>query len=170
MSDAGGGRGPTAPMASTAPMAPMAGDLFEFLGERRFRVLELAALERLLEDRDVPEEGSSSAGLCVLATGGGCVETPRARALLAERTVCLWLREDVARLAARLEADAAHRPSITGAAPAAELAALEERRGPLYASLAHLSVDGRGEGVPELTERALQELPPLWRAAAASMP
>jgi shikimate kinase len=120
-----------------AVAAPPAGALLERLGEPAFRALEAETLASLVGAPGPP------AGL-VLATGGGCVETPACRALLEKRCRSVWLTADVALLQRRLRADPAPRPSLTGADPALELPALVARRARHYRAVARarVAVDG----------------------------
>lgn len=77
----------------------------------------------------------------VVALGGGAIEDPATRALLRERTLTVWLDAPAELLRARLAADPAPRPSLTGAPVADELAPVLARRRPLYAAAAHLRID-----------------------------
>jgi shikimate kinase len=114
-----------------------AGAVIEELGLGAFRRLEARALERVL----------TAGAPGVLATGGGVVEQPLNRQWLALHTRCVWLRAEPALLRARLLADRALRPSLTGAAPADELEALSRERAPLYAEVAEHALDV-GEASP----------------------
>ncbi len=106
--------------------ATSAGELFAAVGVEAFRRLEAEALDEVL-DGGVP---------CILATGGGVVETARCRARLAAETTVVWLTADPVVLGRRLRADPTLRPSLTGADPADELAALLQRRAPLFREVA----------------------------------
>lgn len=116
---------------AAAEGVPAAGALLAQLGEPAFRALEARALAELL---DGPRP-------IVVATGGGCVETPECRERLAAvRT--LWLRAPVEVLQARMAVDPAPRPALLGGGdPAAELLALAARREPLYAAVSAAAVD-----------------------------
>ncbi len=107
-----------------------AGELLQEVGVDDFRRLEAEVLAAELT-RSAP---------LVLATGGGCVETAECRrVLVGART--FWLDGPVSLLAARLRADAALRPSLTGGDSAEELALLAERRAPLYREVAEARFD-----------------------------
>lgn len=77
----------------------------------------------------------------IVATGGGAVTSARTRSLLRERARVLWLEAPPEVLRARLAADAAQRPSLTGAPVLDELAAVLAERTPMYAEVAHVRVD-----------------------------
>jgi shikimate kinase len=68
-------------------------EIFERLGEARFRRLERAALEATLSRPRV-----------VVATGGGALAQPEALELLRGRGLIVWLKLPFAELAARVEA------------------------------------------------------------------
>jgi shikimate kinase len=104
-----------------------AGDVLGALGEARFRELEHEALVAALAE---PRE-------LVLATGGGVVERADNRALLRARTLCVWLRNDVAVLQSRLAQDPSPRPALLGLDAVSELPALALRRERLYRDTAH---------------------------------
>jgi len=111
--------------------APHAGDLLATLGEPAFRELEARALKLLL----------TGTPPLVLATGGGCVETAACREEL-QRARTFWIRVEVPELRRRLAADPAPRPSLTGAAPAAELEVLATRRELHYRAVCEAELDG----------------------------
>ncbi|MFT7676044.1 MAG: shikimate kinase [Planctomycetota bacterium] len=110
-----------------------AGELFEELGEPAFRGLEARALAQLL--------GQETPSFGVLATGGGAVLDAGSRELLRQRSICVWLRAEPDRLAERLIADGTLRPSLTGAPPAEEMAAVADQRRALYAEVAQHVLD-----------------------------
>lgn len=103
-------------------------ELLRTHGETALRTLELDVV-RELKDHDV-----------VVATGGGVVTTPEARALLRRETT-LWLDCDDATLVARLgEGD---RP-LLGDDWTASLARLRTERSPWYEEVARERVDASG--------------------------
>jgi shikimate kinase len=77
----------------------------------------------------------------VVATGGGTVESPGARALLRDAGTVVWLEAAPETLHARL--DGGDRPLVDGST-ATRLAALAARRRPLYAEIATTVVDADG--------------------------
>ena len=91
-------------------------------GWEAFREVEREALERARGRRGA-----------VLAPGGGVVETPACRELLAGDGVCVWLRVDETVAAARLSRDAGDRPPLP--------AGTTERRVPFWRELADVVVD-----------------------------
>lgn len=102
-------------------------------GWPRFREIERRTLIELAGERDK-----------VIATGGGAVMHRDAWELLRRDALVVWLRADIATLRARLAADpasAGQRPSLTGADPAAEVAAVLAEREPLYRRGSDIALD-----------------------------
>ena len=100
-------------------------------GEGAFRLLETEALARALAR--VPA--------CVLATGGGTVESERARALLAAEPLVVQLVAPPAALLERLggvDRPLLEAPTVKG------LDALAARRGALYDEVADATIDASG--------------------------
>lgn len=113
--------------------ASAAGELLQSLGVARFRAAESAlALELLGAPRAAPR---------IWSCGGGLVESPLVRALLARHACVVWLDAPAPVLAARLRRDPAPRPSLLGLPPDEELALLAARREGLYRSCAHVRLD-----------------------------
>ena len=127
---------------------PGVGEVFAEIGEPAFRELE----ERVLRER------IARGGPIVMACGGGVVESRAARELLASRASCVWLRISATELARRMRADPTPRPSLTGADPVEEIATVLERREPLYAEVASITVDGRGLSVEEVAAEVASRL------------
>lgn len=120
---------------AAAAGACSAGDAFNALGERGFRALEEAALRATL----------AQDGLHVLALGGGTPIAPGAHELIAAArrdgwTVVLLDAPDAV-LGERIRAAGTCRPSLTGAAPDAEVAAVRLARWSAFTPLADLAVD-----------------------------
>jgi shikimate kinase len=138
------------PPATRPPTSapPSAGDILKSQGEPAFRALESQALAEIVR-REAP---------CVLATGGGVIEREENRRALAEHALCIWLRADPAELARRLRADRTPRPPLTGEDAASEIPKLALRRDPLYAALAHTTLDTAGLPPAALAERLAREL------------
>lgn len=86
--------------------------------------------------------GASTPGF-VLSTGGGVVESVRAREVIRGAAYGVWLKAPVELLAERLRKDGgeASRPSVTGQGAAEELGVLEARRSPHFARAARLEID-----------------------------
>lgn len=97
-------------------------EIFERDGEDGFRAGERRVVARLLETEPVH----------VLATGGGAFMDPQTRALIREKAISLWLRADLDVLFDRVSRRS-HRPLLKTPDPKATLAALMEKRYPVYA-------------------------------------
>lgn len=118
-------------------------EIFEREGEEGFRAGERRVVTRLLDTEPVH----------VLATGGGAFIDPGTRALIGERGISLWLRADLEVLFERVSRRS-HRPLLKTADPKGTLAALVEKRYPVYAK-ADIMVDS-GEGpIGAMVERVL---------------
>jgi shikimate kinase len=112
-------------------------EIFRNRGEAVFRDGERRVIARLLAQP-----------VHVLATGGGAFMDPATRALIVRRGVSVWLRADLDVLLARV-ARRNNRPLLQQQDPRTVLAALIERRHPVYAE-ADVIIDS-GEGPLELT-------------------
>lgn len=110
--------------------------IFEREGESGFRARE----------REVIDELTRTAGI-VLATGGGAVLLPENRERLAARGTVVYLDASIDQQLQRTRRGR-HRPLLATADPRAKLAELMHARGPLYRSIASLTVrtDGRRLG------------------------
>lgn len=106
-------------------------EIFAVHGEPVFRDGERRVIARLAE----------APGPFVLATGGGAFMDPNTRKLLKERCVTLWLKTDLDVLVRRL-AKKTDRPLLETGDRRATLAALMEKRHPVYAE-ASLTLDSR---------------------------
>lgn len=120
-----------------------AGELLQRVGLERFREFEARALARVLEG-DEP---------IVLATGGGAVETPANRALLARRARSIWLSVELERLRARLGSDPRVRPSLTGLGALDEIELVARRREPYYREVAELVLECGADSPERLAAR-----------------
>ena len=96
-------------------------EIFEHHGEAYFRSGEARVIARLLAQ-----------GRQVLATGGGAFINARARALIAEKGVSVWLKAEPDVLLRRIKRRA-DRPLLRTADPEATLNRLIEERYPVYA-------------------------------------
>ena len=113
-----------------------AGGILAQIGEKEFRDLEARTLEALAAE--------SRARDTLVATGGGCVETARCRALLSSART-FWLVAEPERLVARIERDPTPRPALTkDADPLAEMRAIGQRRAAWYAEVAEAKIDASG--------------------------
>lgn len=124
------------------------GVIFAEAGEEAFRDLEQDALAAELS-RDEP---------LVVSTGGGVIERQVNRQLLIERALVVWLRAEPTTLALRV-GDGAGRPMLNKGKPVDLLAALAERRHPLYAAVSDRVIDTDNldiEAVTALVEKACE--------------
>ena len=123
-------------------------DLLTGDGEAEFRRLEFDTLRALVASR--PED-------CVVATGGGIVETPEAWLLLRALGRVVWLRADPEVCVARLGVAKRDRPLL---ANETEWRRRWQRREPLYRALADYVVDTHPAGVEESLRQVLALLGP----------
>ncbi len=121
-------------------------EIFARDGEEFFRAREAEVIARLL-----------SGPPAILSTGGGAYMQPRVREQIRESGVALWLNTDLRTLWARVR-HRDTRPLLRTRDPRATLAALYERRVPVYA-LAELRLDVAPHfSIDETAERALAVL------------
>jgi shikimate kinase len=120
--------------------------VFELEGEERFRDIEAAMLEELIQ---------SSHG--VIATGGGIVLRDMNREALRTRTVCIYLRSTPEELFRRLRHDT-KRPLLQVADPLARLRELFATRDPLYRQAAQFVIETGRPSVPALVNMILMQL------------
>jgi shikimate kinase len=97
-------------------------------GEAAFRALERSVMMELLRSRGR-----------VVGSGGGCVLDPEVRRGLRRSGRAVWLTADPVVLARRIRGS--DRPSLTGASPAQEVAAVARQREPLYRECAARTLD-----------------------------
>ena len=99
----------------------------------------------------------------VVATGGGAIMHEEVWQRLQATALVVWLRADIATIAARLAGDAAtagQRPSLTGETVIREIEGVLAERTPLYQKGSHLAVDTgcrSPEEIVALVAAALQE-------------
>jgi shikimate kinase len=121
-------------------------ELFAEEGEEVFRAHESRVLlEALSEDEPV-----------VVSAAGGVVLSEANRELLRDSATVVWLRADVGTLTRRV-GEGEGRP-LLDADPATSLAALDEVRRPLYATIAHAVVDVDELTPAEVADRVLAAL------------
>jgi len=121
-------------------------ELFTEEGEAVFRAHESRVLlEALSGERPV-----------VVSAAGGVVLSEGNRELLRRSATVVWLRAGVATLTRRV-GEGAGRP-LLDADPATSLAALDEVRRPLYATVAHAVVDVDELAPDEVADQVLDEL------------
>lgn len=129
-------------------------NIFAEIGEAAFRQSERQVIARLLQRERM-----------VLALGGGAFIDPDTRALVGERAISIWLRADVDVLAQRT-ARRRNRPLLKTDDPRATLAALLEKRSPVYAQ-ADLVVDSGGQSIKAVVARILDLLAERQGGAAS---
>lgn len=97
----------------------------------------------------------------VIATGGGAVLDPENVRLLQRNGRLIWLAADAQTVVARMQADKNNeqrRPSLTGAEPADETAAVMAARAPFYREAADLCVDTSGKSPDEIVAEICSNL------------
>lgn len=118
-------------------------EIFESEGEPAFRVHETEALR----------QAASTTAPVVVSVAGGAVLDPGNRRILREAGTVVWLRVPVAELAERVGGGDG-RPLLRDD-PAQVLAALYERRRPLYEEVAHVVVDVADQPVDVVVDHIL---------------
>jgi shikimate kinase len=92
----------------------------------------------------------------VIDCGGGVVEREGNFAPLRAAGPVIWLKASAATIVGRIRDDN-QRPSLTGAKSFTdEVAEVLERRGPLYARIAHHEVDTDGRSIDEIADEILR--------------
>lgn len=87
---------------------------------------------------------------CVIATGGGCVESKENQILLRSLGHVVWIKAPAYKILERLSSGI--RPPLTGFPPETELELVLKRRNPLYLSAADMVVDTGELGLWEATQ------------------
>ncbi len=108
------------------------------------------------EESRVLAEATTSDGPAVIAVAGGAVLDADNRARIRGAGLVVWLRADVAVLAARVGSGTG-RPLLEGG-PAAAMQRLTEVRAPIYADLADLALDVDRMSPPQVVDRILAAL------------
>ncbi|MCW3780010.1 shikimate kinase [Defluviimonas salinarum] len=131
-------------------------EIFERDGEPFFRARESEVLARLLAGPP-----------CILSTGGGAFLSAENRKLIAAKGVSVWLRADLELLWQRVRHKNT-RPLLRTADPKGTLAALLDKRAPLYTE-AGVIVDARAEySIEDMARQviaALAERPDILETA-----
>jgi shikimate kinase len=120
-------------------------DIFKLHGEAEFRDGERRVIKRLLQQP-----------VHVLATGGGAFMDAETRAEIHNNSVSVWLRADFDVLWRRVSRRS-HRPMLKTDNPRETLAALIEKRYPIYAT-ADVTVDSRDAPPEETVDRVVAAL------------
>jgi len=113
-------------------------DIFADEGEAGFRIRERVELARIADG-----------GSVVLATGGGCIETPENRVLLRERFRVVWLKDDLNAIARRSVGGS--RPLLVDDAEG-KIRILYERRRPWYKECAEIALQTDGMRLGRIAE------------------
>jgi shikimate kinase len=121
-------------------------ELFAERGEPFFRAEETQALE----------EATTSDGPVVVSVAGGAVLSADNRSRIRHAGLVVWLRAEVATLAARV-GDGHGRP-LLGDDPRAALQRLYNERRPLYEELADVTIDVDQRSPLEVTDRVIAAL------------
>ncbi len=133
-------------------------EIFSAGGEEAFRDAESRAIERLSNEKGV-----------IIATGGGAILREANRAALARHGRFVWLQAAPETIHARIQADtttAARRPSLTRLGELDEIRSLLEKRGPIYQSLAELTLNTEAKSVADLAKEIILALKLPERAEA----
>lgn len=120
-------------------------EIFEKLGEPRFREMEEKVLTRLLSN-----------GPCVIATGGGAVMNERTAQKIWDEAISIWLNADIDVLVRRCGRNN-KRPLLAGANRADMLKSLMDVRGAVYGR-ADITVDTSGPDTEATFQTLLQSL------------
>ncbi|MBF0476646.1 MAG: shikimate kinase [Deltaproteobacteria bacterium] len=99
----------------------------------------------------------------VIATGGGVVLDGRNVSRLKENGWVVWLQAGPATIGGRMAADIVTgqvRPSLTGADPVAEIAAVLLEREPHYNHAGDIAIDTGSLGLQEVVDWIIDRLPP----------
>jgi shikimate kinase len=132
-------------------------DIFATLGEPSFRSGERRVIERLIGE-----------GPAVVATGGGAFIEPGTRAVIQAGATSVWLRADLETLWDRVRGRTG-RPLLDQPDPKGTLAAIDERRRPVYA-LADVVVDSHRRISHDAMARAILAALVAHDAAGAEHP
>ncbi len=131
-------------------------EIFSTSGEPAFRQIEAEVLVKVLEQNRTQ----------VIATGGGVVLAETNRRIMKSSGFVVWLQAPAELLWQRIQADPAtalNRPALTAHTGLAEVQALLAARIPLYADVAHFTVDAT-ESPEALAKRILK----AWNAFTPS--
>ncbi|MBI5496820.1 MAG: helix-turn-helix domain-containing protein [Deltaproteobacteria bacterium] len=99
------------------------GEIFALHGEGYYRRMEVAALQRVLQQEP----------RCVIATGGGVITNREAMEVLKRHACTVWLKAPVAAHWERVSAQGDRRPMAGNPRARQELDEIYARRAPLYA-------------------------------------
>ncbi len=120
--------------------------IFEIEGEQGFRQRERAIIDELTQQPDI-----------VLATGGGAVLAEDSRARLHSRGVVVYLKTSASEIWQRTRRDRG-RPLLATADPQQRIVQLLAEREPLYAAVAHITVESTQDSVKAMVNRLVDRL------------
>jgi shikimate kinase len=129
-------------------------DIWKAHGQAAFRA----------EESTVLAAATTGAGPLVVSVAGGAVLDPDNRARIRGAGLVVWLRAEVAVLAARV-GDGTGRPLLEGG-PSAALTRLYQARAPIYAELADVTFDVDRLPPPEVVDRIVEALQQRESASA----
>ncbi len=115
------------------------------------------------EERRVLASAATSDGPVVIGVAGGAVLDPDNRARIRKAGLVVWLRADVTVLAARV-GEGAGRPLLEGE-PALAIRRLVLARAPVYAELAHLTIDVDRLSPRQVVDRIIPAVHDHWPQA-----
>lgn len=119
--------------------------IFSSKGESYFRKLETASLKKHLSQK------------CIIATGGGIVESNDAVQLLKKQEQVIYLKTDIETLRQRIKADSFNkRPLAENLESEVFLSRFNERQ-PIYEALASRTIDVTKLTISEITTRLLEK-------------
>ena len=127
-------------------------ELFATYGEEEFRALETRVIKRLLRG-----------GVKVVSTGGGAFINENTRRHIKRGGVSLWLKADLEVLWERVN-KRDHRPLLKTDNPKATLAALMEKRYPIYCE-ADITIESRDVRKDIITTEVLEAIASLNKKA-----
>lgn len=127
-------------------------ELFDTYGEDEFRALETRVIKRLLRG-----------GAKVVSTGGGAFINENTRRHIKRGGVSLWLKADLEVLWERVN-KRDHRPLLKTENPKATLAALMEKRYPIYCE-ADITIESRDVRKDIITTEVLEAIASLTKKA-----
>jgi shikimate kinase len=120
--------------------------IFEIEGEAGFRQRERAIIDELTRNDDI-----------VLATGGGAVLAAENRECLHARGLVVYLKASAHEIWQRTRRDR-NRPLLATANPQQRIAELLAEREPLYAQVAHVTMESTHDSVRSMVTRLLDRL------------
>ncbi|RJP42030.1 MAG: shikimate kinase [Phycisphaerales bacterium] len=125
-------------------------EIFRLKGEAEFRRLEVAAVT-----------AACAASPAILSVGGGAIEDGESVRRLRAVAKVVWLRAGERTLQARIDTDPlteSHRPALAGTDSPAQVRETLNRRTPLYAAAADVTMDTDGVEPEGVAARVVERL------------